>query len=83
MAHSKVVWTLRWSWASLLAGGLLAGFAGCTDIEPCDEQGQTQSCTCDEGVPGSQVCLPEKVWDDCVCGDEPDGGPAGGSTRRG
>jgi hypothetical protein len=65
MTHAKTVWTLL---AALLAAASLS----CTDIEPCDEHGDEQSCTCSGGDPGTQVCLPEKVWDDCDCSAQPE-----------
>jgi hypothetical protein len=72
MTHAKTVWMLAALWA-------VSG-PGCTDIEPCDEDGDRQSCTCSGGVPGTQVCLPEKVWSECECSGEPeDDGGAGQS----
>lgn len=74
MTHAKMVWTL-------LAALLAALGLGCTDIEPCDEDGDSQSCTCSGGVRGTQVCLPEKVWSDCECSGEP--GDDGGAGQSG
>lgn len=42
--------------------------AACTDDpDACGVQGGTQSCTCTDGRPGAQLCLPSGVWGECEC----------------
>jgi len=61
---------------------------GCTGINPCRKQGLTEECDCAGGKKGVRVCLPERVWDHCACGEMPpvagssgaSGGGAGGAS---
>ncbi|HMI93554.1 MAG TPA: hypothetical protein VK509_19410 [Polyangiales bacterium] len=62
----------------IAACALLASVApGCTGINPCRKQGLTEECDCAGGKKGVRMCLPERVWDHCACGEMP---PAGGSS---
>ncbi|MGD8860961.1 MAG: hypothetical protein PVI30_13215 [Myxococcales bacterium] len=56
------------------------GCSGCDEFDTCGVQGDTQACLCSDGRPGAQRCLPEGVWDECVCSGEillPDGAVPG------
>lgn len=58
---------------------LAVALTACTGIKPCAKRGLTESCECPGGVQGVRVCLPERVWDHCACGEMPaaDAGVAG------
>jgi hypothetical protein len=60
---------------------LFAGWTalGCDDLEPCDEQGDTKACACDDGSDGLQSCLPERIWGECECSDAGGIGGSGGA----
>jgi hypothetical protein len=69
----------RLVWIAMCA--LLASVAfACTGINPCGKKGVTEECDCANGKAGVRVCLPERVWDHCQCGELPnDAGAAGAS----
>ena len=74
------------AFASTLFGIALAvALTACTGIKPCAKRGLTESCECPGGVRGVRVCLPERVWDHCACGEMPagDAGVAGKGGNSG
>ena len=55
-----------WAW---LAAAMVLGFGlgGC-DLPPtCKHPDETRSCSCAKGKTGTQQCLPERVWGECMC----------------
>lgn len=55
------------AWASLAAMAMMV-WAGCNTPPTCKTPGKTRSCECQKGQAGVQKCLPERVWDSCMCG---------------
>jgi hypothetical protein len=70
------------AWAWLVAAGMLA-WAGCDTPPACKTPGSTRTCACDKGQSGVQRCLPERVWDRCMCSSDArmtDAGSGGASV---
>lgn len=50
-----------------LAAAAMMVWAGCNTPPTCKTPGKTRSCECQKGQTGVQKCLPERVWDSCMC----------------
>ncbi|HUT77395.1 MAG TPA: hypothetical protein VM285_06900, partial [Polyangia bacterium] len=68
---------------SVAAALVGCSLAGCGDDNRSAEEcvpGETQICWCSGDVSGVQVCLEDKTWDACDCGDGGADGDADGDT---